>query len=164
MGVVYKTRGGLGLATPCILHVGSTNEDGYGRQTCKGKQEYAHRVAYAQAHGLTMEQIKDVIVRHLCDTPACRNPEHLIGGTQADNIRDKVLRGRQNRPKGEANSLAKLTEAQVIEIKRRISNGQYLSIIAKQFGVTASTISYIKRGKLWAHLVASTKISSAKNS
>ena len=46
------------------------------------------------AHGYVPE-----VVRHACDNPPCCNPLHLLGGTHADNVADKVRRGRV--PRGE---------------------------------------------------------------
>ncbi|ACP44084.1 hypothetical protein VPP93_gp13 [Vibrio phage VP93] len=44
--------------------------------------------------GLKLSEIKHVVVRHTCDNPRCINPDHLIGGTIADNNRDRAERGR----------------------------------------------------------------------
>jgi hypothetical protein len=38
-----------------------------------------------------------MVVCHKCDVPLCVNPDHLFLGTQADNIADKVSKGRQAR-------------------------------------------------------------------
>lgn len=46
-------------------------------------------------------------VLHTCDNPACCNPNHLFLGTNADNIRDKVLKGRQSRMFGSKNPMWK---------------------------------------------------------
>lgn len=52
---------------------------------------YAHRVAYVLAHG---DIPADAVVMHACDVPACVNPAHLSLGTQRENLRDAVTRGR----------------------------------------------------------------------
>lgn len=36
----------------------------------------------------------ELVVRHTCDVGLCCNPRHLVPGTQADNMRDRVERGR----------------------------------------------------------------------
>lgn len=65
---------------------------------------YAHRVAYALSTGGDPRRIGDPQVLHRCDNPPCCNPKHLFLGTNADNVADKVAKGRQSR--GEAHSIA----------------------------------------------------------
>ena len=38
-----------------------------------------------------------MVVMHTCDNPGCFNPSHLTVGTQSDNIRDCVRKGRFSR-------------------------------------------------------------------
>ena len=45
---------------------------------------YAHRVAYELAYG-PIDGAADVM--HLCNTPACVNPDHLASGSHLDNMR-----------------------------------------------------------------------------
>lgn len=52
----------------------------------------AHRDAWEKANEQPIPA--GMVVRHSCDNPPCINPDHLLLGTQADNMRDKVLRGR----------------------------------------------------------------------
>jgi hypothetical protein len=37
---------------------------------------------------------KGMLVRHRCDNPPCVNPEHLLLGTNSDNMKDMYARGR----------------------------------------------------------------------
>lgn len=55
----------------------------------KGKKHKASRVSF-----FIKNQYLPEIVRHICDNPICTNPEHLIAGTQWDNINDRRIRGR----------------------------------------------------------------------
>ena len=55
--------------------------------------------------------------------------------------------------RGSGNHRARLTEAQVIEIKRRLAaGGETLFAIGRDFGVHEVTIHNIKSGKRWAHV------------
>jgi len=47
---------------------------------------------------------------------------------------------------------AKLTEAQVREIKTALASGEIQRVLAEKYGVDQSVISNIKRGKAWKHL------------
>jgi hypothetical protein len=52
-----------------------------------------HRAAFLLA-GNTLRPGN--VIRHTCDVPHCFNPDHLIEGTQAENLQDAVDRGRRN--------------------------------------------------------------------
>jgi len=54
--------------------------------------------------------------------------------------------------RGESHLSAKLTESQVIEIKGRLKQNESPTVIAKEFGVSHSTVSGIKFGRKWTHL------------
>ena len=125
---------------------------GYGSFGWKGKTVLAHRFAYETRYG----DIPDGMhVCHACDNPSCVNPRHLWLGTPADNMRDMSSKGRANggRIIGESSRFAKLTEADVREIRRLHDNGEFTNrAIAKMFGVTAANVGMIVKRKTWKHV------------
>lgn len=103
----------------------------------------AHRVAYRLYLG---DFPPDICVLHKCDNPLCVNPEHLFLGTRADNTADMMQKGRNAKVAGELNPNRKLTEELAAQI--RLAPGKHRDI-AKEYGVTHTTIGDIKRGKIW---------------
>lgn len=139
------------MNTPCI-EWGKSKCRGYGQLTIKGQHVKAHRLAYAQAHGMSLQQLKGKHVRHGCDNPACVNPEHLELGTHAQNMRDMAERGRAKGLKGELNKAAKLTAAEVADIRSKYvprdrTNGS--RGLARLYGVEHRQILNIVHGKTW---------------
>ena len=143
----------FGAPTGCWLWTAGTFHNGYGEVRARGRKQRAHRVSYEEANG--KGSAIGFVVRHKCDTPACVNPDHLEIGTQADNNRDRDMRGRQVTPKGEANRSAKLTEADVRMIREtyvRYSRTHGHRGLARQFGVGHSVIGDIIRQETWKHV------------
>lgn len=130
----------------CLLWFGCTDGFGYGRIRAEGGvKKRVHRLVYE----MQCEPIPEgLIVRHRCDTPACVNPEHLLLGTLADNVQDKVDRDRQ--AKGRASPSAKLTEADVAAIRR---DTRPQRVIGADYGVAHSVVGQIKRGQKWRYLL-----------
>lgn len=108
----------------------------------------AHRLSYLIHHGSIDP---DLVVRHTCDNTQCVNPNHLIQGTQKDNIGDAVIRGRWN-SRGENCPLSKLTEGQVLEIRRRREGGERGQDLAKEYGVDRRNIYDIFHRLTWKHI------------
>jgi hypothetical protein len=102
------------------------------------------RFVYEQKYGTIQRGLS---VRHTCDNPLCINVEHLILGSNLDNIKDKVARNRQT--KGTDVNTAKLTETQVIEI---INSKEKTCDLMKRYGVSKTTICLIRKRKIWKHL------------
>ena len=73
----------------CWVWTGSRRGDSYGQLYIGGKHRATHRVAHYLA-----TLCWPPVVRHRCDNRVCCNPHHLEGGTQTDNMRDVVERGR----------------------------------------------------------------------
>ena len=124
---------------------------GYGTFTTKQPREYFRpsRFAWTTKNGPIPEGLN---VLHSCDNPPCCNPNHLFLGTQLDNVKDMTAKGRRVDHMGEAHGRAKLTNAEVTEIRRRARAGETVVSLASAFGMGTSTISAIKNGSAWRHL------------
>jgi hypothetical protein len=60
----------------------------------------AHVYAYQLHHGVIPAPLTgQVVVRHSCDEPSCENGNHLLSGTQPENVWDyRARRGREDGP------------------------------------------------------------------
>lgn len=133
----------------CELFTGSPKSDyprfGVGSQVANTHRYVkAHRLSWELAVGREIPHGLQVL--HKCDTPRCVNPEHLFLGTNADNMADKAQKGRAYRPSGETAPLAKLTEAQVLEIFHSDDAGVTL---ANRYSVSPNAVSRIKLRHTW---------------
>lgn len=116
----------------CWPWTGATYPFGYGA-IGRGhmRVEAAHRVSWELHHGPIPAGLK---VLHRCDNPPCVNPEHLFLGTQADNMRDKQLKGRARK---------RLTTAQVVDILARHTESH--AALAREYGVTRQAVYWVRK-------------------
>lgn len=134
----------------CLIWTGSTlGKHKYGGLKVGRTMLYAHRLSYELSKGPIP---KDMVVMHTCDRPACINPEHLVLGTQKNNMEDMYAKGRNTPTKGEINGRAKLTIEQVRAIRARFvpycrKNGS--GAIGREYGVTNEAVRSIVRGDTW---------------
>lgn len=135
--------------TGCWLHWGASTPDGHVGLYTPGWRTFAHRASWILHHG---EPAAGMLVCHKCDTPACVNPDHLFLGTQSDNIRDCVSKGRHAAPKGERHLKAKLSDAQIPEIVRRIACGESQGEVARDLGLSQGAISAMLHCRTWRHV------------
>lgn len=126
----------------CWIWTGSSTRDGYGVLTVGRKQFRAHRASYEAFNG----PIPDgAVVRHSCDTPLCVNPAHLSVGTHKANTADMDARGRRGKPTN--HPLWKISQTDRRLIRNRRVQGETLSSIASDYGVSFQTISDICIGR-----------------
>lgn len=126
----------------------------YGRFTSGGKKHLAHRMAYELAFGAIPH---GMLVLHRCDNTKCCNPAHLFLGSHLDNMADMRAKGRGNktplpvRRGGDVNG-ARLTDADVQEIRRARAAGATTVELGRRFNVHNSVISRAARGVTYSTL------------
>ena len=134
----------------CWLWRGATNGVGYGTFNV-GRQRgmfLATRIAWYLRHFDPM----GAFVLHRCDNPACVNPAHLFLGDHTANMRDMQRKGRRHDTAGTGNGHAKLTPAQVAEIRTLRRGGTTLSAISRHFGISTGHVGQITLGRIWRHI------------
>jgi hypothetical protein len=129
------------LETPCLIFWGGRWSNGYGRIHKRAKGWRIHRIAFIIATGMVPEHL----ICHRCDEPLYWNVEHLFEGTNADNNRDMIEKGRR----GAGNT--ELTEADFIRIRELLADGLSHTEISKRFRVSQPSISNIARRSTWRH-------------
>lgn len=139
-----------GFQTPCWEWTGGkSNSRGYGTIMHKGKQWRVPRLIWTLRFGPIPDGME---VCHKCDNPPCFKPDHLYLATHLQNIRDAYSKGLVPAIKGEDHGCSKLTEKEVIEIRKRYSPGSSRHTLAKEFGVSHNLIYMIAKRLIWKHL------------
>lgn len=138
----------------CWLWTATKNRKGYGqfgvRRGSKWKIEYAHRVAYEMFVGKIP---KGLLVLHNCDNPTCVNPKHLWTGTNYDNCKDRIKKGRSADTRGEKNGRAIVNAKDVIKIRNLYkTNNHSQTEIGKMFGLKKSMVGRIVNKQAWKHI------------
>lgn len=168
---------GRGPNGDCWLWTACFGNRGYGQFTTDhSRKDPASRIALYLASGKWPEYN----ACHTCDNPPCCNPEHLFDGTHSENAADRNAKGRQSRGKkhseivkattqrgenhwcrylpdqilkGEKNGEAKLTDAKVLEIRQKWSDGLFNKTqLSREYGVSITTITRVVTRKNWKHI------------
>lgn len=124
----------------CWLWVGRVRPDGYGQFYINSGDpcSLAHRAAWKIFRG---EIAEAAFVCHRCDVTICVNPNHLFTGTQSDNIRDMLNKGR--------GGVQRLTPAAVREIR---ASAESVPVLARRYGVVDGAIHNIITRTSWKHV------------
>lgn len=147
-----------GHTSDCWEWLGSKNRDGYGsvwfalgdRATTHG----AHKVSLYLHTGIKPSD-RSQEVMHDCDNRICVNPNHLRLGTHRENMADCAKRGRIRLGgvgRGEKHPNAKLSDADALSMRNRRANGEKLSVLAREAGISNAAASRICNKKRWTHL------------
>ena len=164
-GPVPEHRPELG---PCWIWTGDHLKRGYGLLSFgRGptrKRILAHRISWELHYGRLPEG--KPFVCHTCDNPPCCRPDHLFAGSDADNQRDMVAKGRNQRgdnhwsrrmpnrvARGVSKRDSKLTEDEVRAIRtRHATKGDSYRVLSQEYGISSSAIQAIVNRRNWKHL------------
>jgi len=133
--LLYEEQGEWGMNLgPCI-----EKKRPWGDTRLNGVRMGQHRKAWILANGPIPDGL---YVLHKCDNGKCVNVDHLFLGTQLDNVRDCMAKGRGNR----IGRPMRFTEEQRVYALARLLVGESQRSVAKFFGVDASVISRLWTG------------------
>ena len=133
----------------CTSHCLWYKKRGYYAYTVNGVKYKMHRYLYSKHYLDGGEIPKGLVVRHKCDNSLCINPKHLELGTQGDNIRDMIERGRFRSSKGCDNPKSKLSEQDVLYI---YNSTESIKSLCGKFGIGSSQINLIRNNRSWQHI------------
>jgi hypothetical protein len=132
----------------CWLFTGKIDRLGYGQIRDEAhKHTPAHRASWRLVNGPIPA---GVCVLHRCDNRRCVNPAHLFLGTIQDNKRDEVQKGRHLH--GVTHWKARITEADVREIRLQFASGVTAKELAAKYTRTTQSIKHIVERRQWRHV------------
>lgn len=133
----------------CLIWPFSVSDHGRGSLQVDGVIMSAPKYMCTLAHGEAPTPHHETA--HSCGKGhlGCMSPRHLSWKTPVENEADKIIHGTLR--KGRDINTNKLTEQQVIEIRRRAASETGVSL-AEEFSVSTTQISNIKNRKSWAWL------------
>ena len=127
----------------CWNWLGPVDKYEYARVGYQNKKLFAHRISYELAYGDFDDALN---ILHTCDNPRCVNPRHLFAGTVADNVRDKVRKGRQ--AKGDNHGKTKLSERRIKRLRELSTGGFTKSDLSLIFGISERHVQRIINGHI----------------
>ncbi len=91
-----------------------------------------------------------MVCRHIDGNPTNNNVANLAWGTPRENSADRILHGTDYR--GERVGTSKLNSSDALEIRRRRADGEFLHVLAAEFGVSKYAIYSIAKRLTWNHV------------
>lgn len=144
----FWSRVSLPNADGCMLWSGSQTVDGYGQFRLRRRLQRAARIALHHAIGPGPTDRHQAA--HSCRNRHCVAPAHLRWATVTENLHDRDSDGTSNQ--GSRHGMAKITEDDVREIRRRRAAGETGRAVAAAYGVSPAQITAITNRTAWRHV------------
>jgi hypothetical protein len=125
---------------------------------CRGGAKTIRRIHHLVLEAFVGPRTPGMVCRHLDGDPSNNRVRNLRWGTYSENEADKVRHA--TRARGSA-ARSKLREDQVLEIRRRRSDGVPTRLLATAYGVSSQTIKAIVHRRTWGHLLSEASIDAA---
>lgn len=134
---------------PCWVWTAGVNSSGYAWMWLDGRPRLGSRIVWRIVSG--EDPTQDVL--HRCDNPRCVRPEHLFLGSDKDNARDKIRKGRAGRVlRGAEHPRARTTAEDVIDMRVLRAFGATYNALASAYGLSKRRVRDICLGRCWAHV------------
>lgn len=133
----------------CLTWPYSRNsENGYGSLGHEGKLVYAHRTMCEMVHGPAPSERH--YAAHHCGNghEGCVNPKHIAWKTPRENAMDRLLHGNNSKSGRKRDKLNEESARKILVLKGKKPQWH----IAREFGVSQSTVSQIHRGIAWSRV------------
>jgi hypothetical protein len=130
----------------CWMWQATKDGNGYGMMKTNGRHERAHRVSHTLLKGTIPNGL---FVCHTCDTPGCVNPAHLFLGTNDDNMKDMVAKGRSDKERRYC-ILSRDQAKAVYDVRYSVS----ATALAKEYNVSVPTVYAIWCQRNWKEFSA----------
>ena len=140
----------------CLIWPYAKDGDGYGMLWRDGQMRRVHRIVCEATHGTPQTPKHEAA--HSCGngSKGCVSSQHIRWSTPVENCADTLTHGTRSR--GERHGSAKITEADVREI-RFLYGKLSRRDVAERFGISPDHVGSIHRGESWGWLTNEPKAS-----
>lgn len=134
---------------PYKVNHSRNQEHVYGQVWIDGTHHSVHVLACEAFNGPMPEPGMDA-AHGVCHNTRCWNGRHLSWKTRKQNMDDQERDGTKNH--GERNGSARLTEPEVLALRRRYDAGEAPETLATEFGIARGHVHQIGKRTRWKYL------------
>lgn len=140
----------------CWIWNGDSNSKVNPLLRINGKYQLAYRVSWFFETG----EWPTLQLNHKCDKRRCVNPNHLFEGTQLDNMRDMIAKGRKvnHDSSGGNNGRSAMTDVKALEVKQDYDNGTMsVKELSDKHGISTAVAYKLLSGRVYVNATGGTR-------